>query len=203
MNDSILAGPGSGQGLRRRLGLMSLSIVLLAGIALGVTLNGRSTGVASAAINPDFTMSLTIPGISGDGTSSSSTNIAVHAYSFGLSRTIVAASAGTTTGKPKFDTFSIQKSVDTASPLLMEALANGTNLGTVIARINMPGAEADSAVVTMSRTRVSAINDSGAPGGGSDESVSFVFQKITFDYVSIVTLKRTHFGWDLATNRPA
>ena len=184
-------------GLIRRLSVMTLSIVLLAGIALGITLGGRSQG-ASAAITPSFTMSMTIPSIAGDGTSSSSTDIAVRAYSFGLSKAVDAS--GTTSGKAKFSTFTITKTVDTASPLLFQACASGTNLGTVKVHINLPGAEADSAVVTMSSTRVSAVSNAGAPGGGADESVDFTFQKITIDYVSSTTLKKTHFGWDLATN---
>ena len=151
------------------------------------------------ALGSNFRASMTIPSIAGDGTPTSSTDIAFQSWSWGMTKPTDLATS-LSTGKTKITNLTIDKAIDTASPLLMQACALGTNLKTVTIHLT-PTGEGDTAVIVMTGARVESINDSGAPGGGSDETVSFAFQKITIDYTSSLTLKVTHFGWDVAANK--
>jgi type VI secretion system secreted protein Hcp len=172
---------------------------------------GGDVAVAGAAaprpraLPASSSVSLSIPGIAGDGTDLSPTDIAASSFSWGVQN----SPSTTKAGKASFSNLSLTKPIDSASPLLFQAAAAHTLFPTVTLRIYPPkGTKGDSETITLSGVRIAGEGSIGgaganASGGAIVETVSLNFTKIKVDYTSSATGKVTHGGWDLATNKKA
>lgn len=169
----------------RTAGGMALATLLIAGTFVGASLSGAShtTNVAGAAVSVpnaltgSHVLSLTVPGIAGDGTSVSSTDIGALSYSWGI------ANSAANGGRPTFSTFTIEKQVDQASPLLQQADVRSTVFSTVTLSVQPVSLPGDSEVITLTHVRIVSDSNSGS-AQGADESVSFSFAVIAYVYTT-------------------
>ena len=76
---------------------------------------------------------MTIPGIPGESTALGFGGaIEVYSFSWGITNPFTQSSSGSGAGKPQFSDVAIVKKFDLASPLLMKALATGSQLTKVV-----------------------------------------------------------------------
>ena len=203
--------------------------VLASGTALAVSaamfLHGPTTSTAAAPTDLAGVMAavaqqsslavgsadfyLKIDGIQGESRAKGHEGqIDVESFSWGVSNTPAAGGAGRV-GKPKFSDISISKLLDKASPLLMQAVANGKANKSVTLYGAAAGGErsgADFLTITLSDVLVSSFQESGASGGGGlQDSLSLNFTRITFDYkpqnADGSLGSAVHGGWDLKANK--
>jgi type VI secretion system secreted protein Hcp len=180
----------------------------------GATLSPK-TGIPAGAV-----YSLSIPGtgggpaagIPGEGSPAHpNSGIEILSFSWGMSNSGSAAvKGGSGAGKVNVQDLSFTKKIDIASPNLFQMCATGGNLGTTYLYLDVPASGASSTgqteyktygTYTMSNTRVASCSQSGDNSNDRPtESISFTFQKITFDYVS-ATGATGHFGWNKVNNQ--
>jgi type VI secretion system secreted protein Hcp len=193
---------------RRRVSTLLLAVALIATLVLGASLLGigHSKVVASAAVAKPHSLgqtqdSLAVAGIPGDGTAHATTDIEVLSWQWGLSTPGATATGALKSGRANFQDLSITKFVDKASPLLFQACAGGQVIKTVTLYV-MPkaGTAGDSSQVSLTNAHCGQVSNSNG-GDRPTESISFTYQKITFDYKTAATGHVSHMGWDLAQNK--
>jgi type VI secretion system secreted protein Hcp len=209
---------------RARVSLIGIvALVILAAVAFAFV-TSSSSHQAGAALKPQSALpagtvlTLDIPGIGGgpaipgDGSVANhpSTSIEVNAFSWGASNS-VADAKGSGGGKVSFQPFSVTKKIDISSPNLFQVCASNQNLGTVYLYLDVPGQSGSTGVAnyttygtyTLTNAHVASCSESANDGDESpSESISFAFQKITFDYNS-GSSTNVHFGWNVLTNKAA
>ncbi len=136
---------------------------------------------------------LTIPGIPGESQSTfrlpggpSTVPMELHSFSWGMSNTVnIGRQSGSGAGRAQFSDLNIAKNFDSASPLLMTALTQGTLLKSATLSLvkSSSAAYANTAYLTyqLQDVAVTAISDSGADS--VEESISFAFGLVTVTYV--------------------
>jgi type VI secretion system secreted protein Hcp len=118
--------------------------------------------------------------------------------------TIGSATGGAGAGKVKFNEFTIQKTVDTASPKLFEAMAGGSHFKKAILSVRKPGAKEAFYEIRFDTVFITSISNSGDNPNVPMENVTFVFGKME-------TVARgqkeggseapVQAGWDQVTNK--
>lgn len=195
----------------RRVGAAVLATLLLAGVMLGASFSvfGHGKGaVASASVRVPHALTgasllvLTIPGIAGESlVPGHPGGIDVQSFSWGVQNSATALKSGISgAGKVNFQDLTLTKLVDSASPALFQACASRTLIPAVQFAV-LPSADVtstrDRVDIKLSNVFVASCSDSGAAGGGAEESISLNFAKITFDYKPQGAASAKHMGWDL------
>lgn len=86
--------------------------------------------------------------------------------------------SGLPTGKREHKPITITKEIDAASPLLYNALVNNENLSKVVIDLDSPGGSTPTTEITLQNASISDLTHD-----GQTETVSFVFEKITWTYL--------------------
>lgn len=161
--------------LRPGVALPALALTL----GLGLVPSSAVGSSAAAAADPIY---VKIDGIPGESKSSKHANeIEISSFQWGVARP-VDSSTGLSTGKVKFNPFTITKTIDRASPLFFQAAAQGTKLPTVTLTLNRGGAtQLDYLTITLTDVLVTSYQ-LGSGGDNPAESVSFSFGKIEMSY---------------------
>jgi type VI protein secretion system component Hcp len=170
-------------------------------VVAGVGADGTvadAAGTRLGALASGTTMSLTIPGIPGSGSSLAPTDIQVYGYTMG---------EAVRAGRAHFTELDVDAAIDKSSPLLLTATAGQVRFPTVTLRIGPPaGTKGDSEVITLDGVGLRAKTDCCSAGAGYTNlfvynRLAFTFSKITVDYTDTATGRVTHGGWNLATNK--
>ena len=189
--------------LRPRIGLSAVTLALLLGMVPASSAGAAQTSPPQAAASGD-PIYMKIDSIPGESQSSKHKDeIEVSSFQWGLSRP-VDLTTGQTTGKVKFNEFTIKKTIDKASPLFFQAAAEGTHIKTVIVYLNRGGAQQqDYMTITLSDVLVSGYSLSSG-GDNPTESISFNYTKIEMSYSPAKpdgTLGAPiKAGWDVKSN---
>jgi len=135
-----------------------------------------------------------------------SRGIDVLSWSFGVSNPVVAGPTGRGgSGRPNFSDFTVTKRVDHATPLFLQACANGKDLGTADFYLDAPlggGPYVNYATFIFEKVvAVSCAVTSNGVGGAPSQTVSFRYSRVKIDYTGATTGTTTSFNWNLATNR--
>ncbi len=139
---------------------------------------------------------MTISGLTGGGP------IEVESWSFGASQAgSIASNAGLGAGRVTFNPFSITKTIDKSSPLLMQACAAHQIFPTVTMTVSpSAGVPADSQMITLKNAFCSVYQQSASSGDDRPtESLSFNYSKIIYNYAP-QGAAATRGGWDLKAN---
>jgi type VI secretion system secreted protein Hcp len=159
---------------------------LVAATAVGGALLHSDTETAQAKEGAmDMNISVRIEGFSGE--------FAARALQMGLSSSIVTGGAGGGAGKASFDSIAIEKLADGYSPLLYMLGASGQHVKQVLFTLrDSQGKPIGS--ITLQDVYVAGVRSSldGSGSGASMESVSFVYGKISMNYLG------SKFSWDVA-----
>ena len=113
--------------------------------------------------------------------------IEVQAFAFGIENptTIGSTSGGAGAGKAKFDELAITKSVDTASPILFEAAAQGVHFPQMLLKIRKAGStsQPDYLIYDFRMVFVTKIEWTGGGGGDApEEMVTLVYGAMEISY---------------------
>lgn len=113
--------------------------------------------------------------------------IEVQAFAFGIenSITIGSTSGGAGAGKAKFDELAITKSVDTASPVLFEASAQGVHFPQMLLKIRKAGStnQPDYLIYDFRMVFVTKVEWTGGGGGDApEEMVTLVYGALQISY---------------------
>ncbi|CAB3872680.1 Hcp family type VI secretion system effector [Achromobacter anxifer] len=109
-------------------------------------------------------------------------------------------------GRPTFTEMTFTKAMDQSSPALYNACASGAKLNdaTILVGRNESGKFLLHVKYVLGNAMVSSIS-SGLGGGGSSDSFSLCFSKISIEYTQQAAAGNkagtASFGWDLATNK--
>lgn len=126
---------------------------------------------------------LTVPNIPGEATAPNFPGaIGVLSFSWGMSNSGTAASgSGSGSGKVSLSDFSILKSFDRSSPLLMDAVVRGRHLPSVILSLVKAGSTQPFLTYEFDDVLISSISDSGSDEIPT-ESVSFAMARVIVTY---------------------
>ena len=134
-----------------------------------------------------FDAFLDVPGIPGESTAPEAPG-QIDVISFGSSVTpsrSVGTACGAKSGKI-VNSFFVSKQIDKASPKLFLAAAQGTNFATVTLRLFKPdpttGSPVNYVTITLSNAVVSSINGGGVHSDDPQETVTFAYAAIQYDY---------------------
>lgn len=116
--------------------------------------------------------------------------IELQEFSFGMenSTTIGSATSGAGAGKAKFDDFTIQKTVDSATPSLLSACGSGANFPSMVLEVRKAGGTSGGKPqaylqYTFQTVFVTKIDWSGGPGTDAPmESVTFAYGAMKVQY---------------------
>lgn len=154
---------------------------------------------------------LQIEGIKGESTDDKHKDwIEILSFNSGVSQMAsgsASTSGGGTTARADFQDFSIVKTLDSASPLLALACAEGRHIKEV--KVELCRSGGDKLVYmeyTMTNCIISSTSVGGGGGGEATESVTFNFGKIQWNYIKQKRGDGTGggnipTGWDLETNK--
>jgi type VI secretion system secreted protein Hcp len=130
-------------------------------------------------------------------------NVASFSWAAENPTTIGSATGGAGTGKVKFNQFTIQKTVDSASPKLFENMAAGAHYKRAILSVRQAGAKEPYYEIRFETVFTTKIDNAGDNPNVPMESVSFVYGRLT-------TVARgqkegqleapVQSGWDQVTN---
>jgi type VI secretion system secreted protein Hcp len=126
-----------------------------------------------------FTFKLPHQGSVGAGGSSSSGSFQILAFQFGY-QTPADSGSGSATGAHKHGTVTITKEVDSASPLLLQALIGDKTIESAKIVISKGGG-GESDTITLTNAVLSSLQRS-ASGKQSLETLTFTFQKIAIEF---------------------
>ena len=147
---------------------------------------------------------LRLDGIPGDATDARHADeIVVMAFSWGVSSAggSPATGTGAATGKATFDGLTVVARSSRASPLLMQACAQGRRLKSGVLTLQRAGEKpVDMMVVRLSDVLVGAYSVSAGGGEGADEEVTLTFGRIQYDVSDGQQL--TTASWDLRKGAP-
>lgn len=154
-------------------------------------------------------MFLKLDGIKGESLDSKHKDeIEIHSFQFGVHQTGTGASGGGSgAGKASFSDFTIVKSADSSSPLLMVNCATGSHIKTGSLTVRKAGGDQQEYyIIKFNEILISNFTNSGSGDGETPtESVSFNFSKIEFEYKTQKadgTLGGSgKGGWDLKANK--
>ena len=150
-------------------------------------------------------------GIKGESTDSKHKDwIEIYSYSFGMSQAVsgsMSTAGAKASGRADFSDFSVMKALDSASPKLMVACANGTDIPTVELELcRATGDKQKFYKITFENVIITSVSPSGSSGGDVPmESVSFAYSKIKWEYTGTDPRTgkaggATEGHWDLASN---
>jgi type VI secretion system secreted protein Hcp len=154
-------------------------------------------------------MFLTIKGVTGEAQAKGFTGwIDIFSYSVGASNpTTVGTGTGSGAGKVDISSFSIQKTIDSATPSLFLNCASGKHFATAQLKVREAGGDApvEFLVIDFTQVFIDSISWGGSSGGGKpSESVSFSMATIKFTYTAQSATGTgagpVPFGWNLLTN---
>ena len=147
---------------------------------------------------------LQLDGIPGDATDARHADeIVVLAFSWGLASAggSPAAGTGAATGKATFDGLTVMARSSRASPLLMQACAEGRRIRSGVLTMQRAGEKpVDLMVVRLSDVLVGAYSVSAGGGEGGDDEVTLTFGRIQYDVSDGQQL--TTASWDLRKGAP-
>jgi type VI secretion system secreted protein Hcp len=131
---------------------------------------------------------LKLDGISGQATDKRHKgDIEVSSFSFGIHNTSAHGSGGGGgAGKTSFESFTIMKTVDKASPLLFQACATGKHIKSaelLFAR-KAGGTQKDYLYIKLTDVLISSVQAGGSEKGAPQEQVSLTFQKMQETYLN-------------------
>lgn len=111
--------------------------------------------------------------------------VEVLSWSWGVANAgpISAVGSGAGAGKANFHDLSFTHKIDKASPVLMQACANGTHLkeATIITRKAGKGQQ-EFLIIKMSDVIITSVTHGGGGDGGNSENVSLAFAKVNLEY---------------------
>jgi type VI secretion system secreted protein Hcp len=109
-------------------------------------------------------------------------DIKIDSFSLGAAAqtNIGSQSSGAGAGKATFQTFTITKQIDSASPKLFQAAATGETFkeGTLYFTHKLKGAQQNFLEIKLSDLQIKSIQDGASSGGAPEEEVTFDFLKI-------------------------
>ena len=142
---------------------------------------------------------LELDGIPGDATDARHADeIVVTAFSWGLASTggSPAVGVGGAAGKPTFDGLTVVARASRASPLLMQACAQGRRIRSGVLSVQRAGERPeDLMVVRLSDVLVGAYSVSGGGGEGPEDEITLTFGRIQYDVSD--GQQQTTASWDL------
>jgi type VI secretion system secreted protein Hcp len=156
------------------------ALVFTLGLALGSALLAQN---ASAAMNAY----LKLEGVPGESRQAGhSGSIEVLSWSWGASRaSIGSATGGAGAGKVSVQDIHITKTVDSTSPLLMQACASGKHFPTVVLEQTLPGGRSEK--IILQDVLISSAQKAGTGGEENPtESITLNFAKISISYSNAI-----------------
>jgi type VI secretion system secreted protein Hcp len=150
---------------------------------------------------------LKIEGVDGESTNEGHKDwIEIDSYSWGeTNRGSVAAGGGGGAGKVYMQNFNFMKKMDKASPVLMQACAQGEHMKMATLIGIRDGQRQEFLKVTMTDVLISSYRTGGSSGVVPTDQFSINFAKIEYEYMPMNpdgTMGETvRAGWDLATNK--
>lgn len=174
-----------------------------------VTLAGAGTGAAAPA--PETKMFLQVDTVMGESTDKNHAGwIDVSEYSFGLTLPVSSSSTGSMASKPSFDSLTVRKLVDAASPLLFVACASGKHLSKVTLEVVRAGPGGFTFLkYTLTNVVIVSVQSATSEDGRAvpQEEVAFNFEKVEVEYTQQdatgAPSKVVKAGWDLVSNTQA
>lgn len=148
-----------------------------------------------------------ITSIPGETTSVGHKNgIDVLSFSWGTtSASHMLTGVGLTPGRVTFNSLTILKRIDKASPLLFLSSASGANLGTVTLYLESPtldGKIFDAGSIALANTRVASFQfSSNTSAEVPTETITLNFTKIVYTYSAPSSGGPVSAGWDIAKNK--
>ena len=111
-------------------------------------------------------------------------------------------SSGAGAGKATFESFTITKQIDSASPKLFQAAATGQHFpdATLFFTHKVKGGQQNYLEIKLFNLGISSIQDGTSPSGTPEEQVTFNFLKIEETYLQNKGAPVT-VGWNLVTNK--
>jgi type VI secretion system secreted protein Hcp len=152
-----------------------------------LTITGQPT-IAPLAVDPNAPSIGTLTLIGGNSVTvrkRKNTSFEIKDYSFGVENsTSIGSGSGGGAGKVKFNEFTIHKTTDQASPLLVKACASGMHFPKVVLFVRKAGGHPNEYLtITLTDALVSSYQAGGHSGSDTPvESVTFNFTKIKFEY---------------------
>ena len=150
------------------------------------------------------------PTIQGSATDRAHPNwVEVTSFDFGSTQNIGSQSAGAGAGKVKFDSFTVTRKIDKASPSLFQAATAGKHFPTVIVEEVRPSSGSGEVVIeriTLTDALVSRDSYTGNGAAAPTETLQFVFKTITVETArqnndgTAGTFSKVADGWDIKTN---
>jgi type VI secretion system secreted protein Hcp len=172
------------------------------GIILGTSAFAILLGLATAPARADD-MFLQLGDVVGDATKVGYEKwIEVLSWSWGASNpTTVGAGAGLSAGKVSVSDLSLMKVADSATPRLIDAVANGVHFPKAALAIRRSSDRFEYMRIRLEEVMVSS-DQLSAGGERPTESVSLSFARYVVDYTPGPGQKAVSFGWDVARNVP-
>jgi type VI secretion system secreted protein Hcp len=161
-----------------------------------------------------FDAFLKLDGITGESQKKNHTGeIDIMSFSWGASNsTSVGVGTGASSGKVSISDFSIMKSTDSSSPTLFQKCCDGSTIANGEVTLQKQQGTGDPIkylIYKFTNVFVTSVQWSGAGGAGDTpmESVSFVFETATVDYMpqgdTGSSEGNVHGGWDIGQNTSA
>jgi type VI secretion system secreted protein Hcp len=185
--------------MKRKITVVGLVLVLAAGIA----------AAAAYAINggelPGNRTSghVVIDSIQG-GDSPGTLNIAVESWSWGVTQTSTGGhGGGGGEGRAELKDLTITKTVDKASPVLMQKCASGAHLPQVTLTVDRPGGDSHLFLeIKLTDVIITAVSPSGSGDALPMEEVSFNYDRIQMKYSPRDGSTPVQGSWNQVTNTP-
>jgi type VI secretion system secreted protein Hcp len=139
------------------------------------------------------------------GDSPGTLNIAVESWSWGVSQSATAGGhgGGGGEGKATFEDLTITKTVDKASPVLMQKCASGAHLPQVTLTVDRPrGNNQLFLEIKLTDVVISSVAPSGSGNELPMEQVSFNYDQIQMKYSPRDGSTPVQGSWNLGTNTP-
>lgn len=150
------------------------------------------------SVHAQTTYSLVVDGIQGDSITPGA-GLVVTGWTFGVENVPTLSGGGAGAGKASFEELMVTKTVDSASPLLMQACATGQHISSAVLKGKRKGASQDYLIITMSDVLITSVNLGGTSGKPAPtESVTFTYSRVEY-LVRKKSGEEVKFTWNLAT----